>query len=579
MREGWRAHSLTGPTVLVYLGRAVYLSYFGLAERPFAITPDPRFLYLGDRHREGLSHLLYGMGAHGGFVQLTGEVGTGKTTLWRYVLQRLPPEVDVAVILNSRLTAIELLATVCDELRVEYPSGSASAKVLVDALYRYLLDAHARGRRTVLIIDEAQNLGADALEQVRMLTNLETPLEKLLQIILIGQPELAQLLEQKELRQVAQRITARYHLLPFTEQETRAYVLYRMQVAGQPERVFDDGALDEVHRRSGGIPRLINVVCDRALLGAYATRESRVDARLVRRAADEVFSSPTAPPAAPRPRWRPITAVLGAVVLTAAVLAFALHDGRLTRGLHWARRALLPGAGSPAVARATGATEGSEPRPAATTKRSDLVGVLASPSPSGGKAAAFARLYALWGVDFHEKNAAAPCDAGRPAGLRCFSGRGTWRVLRRLDLPAVIELVTPAGVKRQAAVTALDGERATLELGTERHVFPLTEIDRVWDGRFIVVWRAPAGVREPIAPGVRGPGVAWLRQRLAEVDRTPLPSKPSDVYDAELRRRVVAFQRSQSLDADGIVGEETLLRLTAVLDPRTPSLSPARPRG
>src|SRR5919201_4829908 len=238
--------------------RHMYASYFGLKEAPFSITPDPRYLYMSERHREALAHLLYGIGEGGGFVQLTGEVGTGKTTLCRCLLEQVPPHVDVALILNPRLTALELLGAVCDELRIPYPVDTTSTKTLVDLLYRYLLDAHGRGRRTVLIIDEAQDLSIDVLEQVRLLTNLETTREKLLQIILIGQPELITLLEREDLRQLAQRITARYHLEPFDAADTRAYIRHRLQIAGRTRGLFTEAAMRTVHAASRGIPRLIN---------------------------------------------------------------------------------------------------------------------------------------------------------------------------------------------------------------------------------------------------------------------------------------------------------------------------------
>src|SRR5512143_372585 len=236
----------------------MYTSFFGLQEKPFAITPDPRYLYLSARHAEALAHLLYGIGEGGGFVQLTGEVGTGKTTLCRCLLEQLPPEVDVALILNPKLTDVELLAAVCDELGITYPPGTESRKVLVDRLYQYLLDAHARGRRTVLILDEAQDLAPDVLEQIRLLTNLETSTRKLLQIILIGQPELIRVLAREDLRQLAQRVVARYHLHPFSAEDTRAYIRHRMEVAGQKGKIFSEAAMRRVHAASRGIPRLIN---------------------------------------------------------------------------------------------------------------------------------------------------------------------------------------------------------------------------------------------------------------------------------------------------------------------------------
>src|SRR5271157_261529 len=253
----------------------MYLSFFGLSEKPFAITPDPRYLFLSERHAEALAHLLYGINEAGGFIQLTGEVGTGKTTVVRSLLSRLPHHADVAVILNPRITPAEFLLTICEELGVTIGEPDrSSVKAMVDALNRKLLSAHAEGRRVIVIVDEAQNLSADVLEQVRLLTNLETATQKLLQIILIGQPELRELLDRNDLRQLAQRITGRYHLKPLSQEETLQYVRHRLRVAGASGEIFTPGALREVHRLSAGIPRVINVCCDRALLGAY-TRETR----------------------------------------------------------------------------------------------------------------------------------------------------------------------------------------------------------------------------------------------------------------------------------------------------------------
>src|SRR5262245_14026182 len=232
----------------VLTGAPLYLAHFRLNEAPFSTTPDQRFLYLSERHREGFAHLLYGVAERGGFVQLTGEVGTGKTTLCRYLLEHLPEHVDVALILNPTVNRLELLATICDELGIPYPAGTDSLKVLVDALYARMLDAHARGRRTVVIVDEAQHLSFDVLEQLRLLTNFETGTAKLLQIILVGQPELIERLSDTSVRQVAQRVAARFHLTPLDEQDTRAYVMHRLAMAGQSAMIFDAGGLRMVHR-------------------------------------------------------------------------------------------------------------------------------------------------------------------------------------------------------------------------------------------------------------------------------------------------------------------------------------------
>ena len=286
----------------------MYAAHFNLREPPFSIAPDPAFLYMSARHQEALGHLLYGTGQYGGFVQLTGEVGTGKTTIVRTLLSQKLGNVDVAMIHNPRQNELEFVASICDELGVAYPKPAESIKILVDALNEHLLRAHADGRRTVLIIDEAQNLDPKVLEQVRLLTNLETDKEKLLRIMLIGQPELIELLARPDLRQLASRITARYHLMPLTLAETTHYIIHRVQVAGGPADLFADAAMKRVHRYSHGIPRQINIICDRALLGAYAKGLRTVRPEIVDHAAAETLGSapagaPPALKAAPRTRF------------------------------------------------------------------------------------------------------------------------------------------------------------------------------------------------------------------------------------------------------------------------------------
>ena len=274
----------------------MYLAFFGIAEKPFAITPDPRYLYLGRHHADALAHLVYGINEAGGFIQLTGEVGTGKTTTIRSLLARAPKNAEIALIINPRLSPLDFLQTICEELGIGVPDGAQeSAKELIDLLNHYLLRAHAAGRRVVLIVDEAQNLSAEVLEQVRLLTNLETESQKLLQIILIGQPELRELLGRNDLRQLAQRITARFHLQPLAREDTIAYVRHRLRVAGASSEIFSRAALREVHRLSGGVPRVINIICDRALLGAYTEDQHQVSPALVRRAASEIFGERLAP--------------------------------------------------------------------------------------------------------------------------------------------------------------------------------------------------------------------------------------------------------------------------------------------
>lgn len=548
----------------------MYLSHFGLSEWPFSNTPDPRFVYLGPYHEEALAHLLYGVRQSGGFVQLTGEVGTGKTTICRYLLDKLPGDVDVALILNPMLTPEQLLATLCDELGVAYPPGASSRKVFVDALYQHLLATHSRGRRTVLIVDEAQNLSVEALEQLRLLTNLETTKHKLLQIILIGQPELIDMLRRRELRQLAQRITARYHLLPFGDRETFAYVRHRLSVAGRAGWLFEPAARRAVHRASRGVPRLINVICDRALLGAYGERRPRVDAKTVRRAAREIFDGGTLE-ARRRRRWP--WAAAAVFILLAVGVAGASFRG--ATGLLSAPDILGRAAGHGESAKPPSVPEATAP-PSGTPAPSvgpALASRLTAVDPPTERASAFASLFARWRQNVAKD--ADPCEAAARAGLQCLAAKGTWATVRRLDLPVVVKLVTPEGGQHWAAVVALDSEEAVVELGVVVFAARLSELDQLWDGSFELLWQPPPIGTPFVGPGMQGRAVQWLRQRLDALEGRTAGVDTLE-YDEALRNRVLAFQRSQSLDSDGIAGVETLARLSAVLDRRVPLLSSDR---
>src|SRR5579872_2992968 len=389
----------------------MYLAFFGLNEKPFSITPDPRYLYLSERHAEALAHLLYGINEAGGFVQLTGEVGTGKTTIVRSLLAQTPKNAEIALILNPRMTAPEFLLTICEELGIGVPdSATGSLKDLVDILSHYLLRAHGSGSRIVLVVDEAQNLAPEVLEQVRLLTNLETNTQKLLQIILIGQPELRELLDRNELRQLAQRITGRYHLNPLTHQETIAYVRHRLRVAGATSDIFTSYALSEVHRLSGGVPRVINVICDRALLGAYTQDRHRVTTSTVRRSATEVFGRRIAP------WWLPWTGVAATLIVllfgVIAVWRLAPWSGTASparapvdnpvvaaAAASAPSAALTPSAtATPAAANPKTATPAAaNTTTAAPAAASTLATLLHTHAAETGPDGAFNKLFALWG--------------------------------------------------------------------------------------------------------------------------------------------------------------------------------------
>jgi general secretion pathway protein A len=547
----------------------MYRSHFGLHELPFSITPDPRFLYMSARHREALAHLIYGVGQHGGFVQLTGEVGTGKTSVCRCLLEQLPSHVDLALVLNPRLSPVELLATVCDELRIPYPAGTTSAKELVDRLHRYLLEAHAGGRRTVLIVDEAQSLSPEVLEEVRLLTNLETTREKLLQVILIGQPELAAILDQPKLRQLAQRVTARYHLEPLSPAETRAYVRHRLAVAGRGRPVFTQAALRVLHRRSRGIPRLINAVADRALLGAYTRERPRVDAGTVRRAAAEVLGQP----ARPWQRWMRRAAAAVLATVTGGVGFVLLAPGEL--GWDEARQERPGGVSGPSLAGASPTAPGAGTAGELDRPPPRLVDVLRDPALPATKGDALTVLLGLWGVS--AAGGQPSCEAPPSESLECLAAVGTWQKLRRLDLPAALELAGPEGERRYGVLTGLTPSEATLRFGDRVVIALLAEVEPFWDGGFLVLWRPPPGAL-PVRRGARGPATDWLRQRLARANGEGVPIERGRPYDKALWERVVAFQQARSLEPDGVVGRETAILLKrAEWGPDAPRLSAGAP--
>ena len=560
----------------------MYTSFFGLIEKPFAITPDPRYLFLSERHAEALAHLLYGINESGGFIQLTGEVGTGKTTMVRALLSRVPQHADVAVILNPRLTATEFLLTICEELGLGLDEADrGSAKEMVDALNRRLLAAHAEGRRVIVIVDEAQNLSADVLEQVRLLTNLETPTQKLLQIILIGQEELRELLDRTELRQLAQRITGRYHLNPLSKEEAREYVRHRLRVAGAAGEIFTPGALSEIHRLSRGIPRVINVCCDRALLGAYTQETRRVTPSLVRRAAGEVYGRRFAPLWL---GWAAAGIVLaGIAVIVYAGMSLWRHPPALLRNSGAAAVAAQPPASvQPAGSQPAGAGQASG-APASVSRAPprpliSLSALLSDNAVSTGDAAAFRRLLSLWGTAMADDR--DPCGQAQKAGLACLDQRGSWAQVRALNRPAILTLTDDSGRRHRVVLSALDDNTATLDLGDHDVRVPLDDVSHDWFGEFTVVWKPKTPRTRELSLGMRGDEVRWLRRSLNALHGAASDPESDDLYDEALAIAVQNFQREHRLNVDGIAGLQTQVVLdTALADPGSPLLTQAAPRG
>ncbi|UXI68631.1 ExeA family protein [Tahibacter amnicola] len=527
----------------------MYLEQYGLKESPFSITPDPRYVFLSERHRDALAHLLYGIGkgGSGGFVQLTGEVGTGKTTLCRLLLEQLPENTRVALVLNPKVSPVELVETVCEELKLDIEGKRGSLKALVDTLNTFLLDAYAQGLRVVLIVDEAQNLSVESLEQVRLLTNLETPTQKLLQIILLGQPELRTLLERQDLRQLAQRITARYHLMPLDADECEAYVRHRMAVAGSRKLPFTRLGLRALYQRSGGVPRLINIIADRSLMAGFARETDAIGERLVDLAADETLPGHARYYVRRYGRW----AALGIAVASASAAAW------------WANRP-VPAPAPPVLAPVAPAATQADPS-------EELVAKL-----GGGAAtdlAAWTQLLSRWQVSSSEVSVAeaARCQPQIFPGFDCLRGRATLEQLARFDRPLLLELEA-GGKHGLALLRGISGDKVQLDFAGTSHTLDRSAVTRLWQGGFYATWRLPADVPGRLKQGDAGAGVAWVKGQLARLDGHGEGNFGPAYFDAALEERVRKLQVAYGLTADGIVGPETLFALAA-LSPEGPHLA------
>jgi len=576
---------------------SIYNDYFGLKESPFSIAPNPQYLYMSDRHREALAHLMYGIQGDGAFILLSGEVGTGKTTICRCLLEQIPAQVDTAFILNPKLTAAELLAAACDDLKIKYPKA-ATIKTLTDSINAYLLDAHAKDRRTVLIIDEAQNLSIEVLEQLRLLTNLETNQRKLLQIILLGQPELLTLLAQAELRQLSQRITARFHLDALNRDEISAYIKHRLVVAGAKGTFFTKQAIDRIYKISGGIPRVINLVCDRALLGTYSEGELQVTPKIVTKAATEVLGS------VPRRQvdWQLATmAATGGFLLVSVLLIYALF---------WVNNAPIEPQPSPlaSVQAESESTEnmsliGNANKPLSnlalridppqktsitlseTKETAQEIMPLVEPSTDESKESnldqqpsldeikghnrqnlALADLLGLWGVDLTDLTLAS-CNLAETVGLICLSSIAGLNEMNDLNRPAIINL------KGQwFTLERLTNNQALLRVDTQQYAIPSSEVLRAWNGNFTLFWRAPPGFRGSLSRGDRGAAVDYLVNRLAVINGMAPPLSPGYIFDTELESKVKQFQRTTGLTPDGIAGVKTWIKINDLDDIQTPAL-------
>ena len=544
----------------------MYERHFGLKQRPFSIAPDPRYLFMSERHREALAHLLYGVRGGGGFVLLTGDIGAGKTTVCRCFLGQLPERCNVAYIFNPKLTVEELLQAVCAEFHIPYRHegpGVPTVKDYVDALNEFLLRTHAVRQNNVLIIDEAQNLSAGVLEQLRLLTNLETNERKLLQIILIGQPELRAMLARPDMEQLAQRVIARYHLEALTEAETAHYVSHRLTVAGMRQaNPFDRRAMRRIYRYSRGVPRRINLLCDRALLGAYANSKAVVDGDILDKAAEEVLDAADLGQIR-RSRYER-AALVGVGLVVGAVLAGAVGLA-LDRGADSVPSAAAPAEAGPAVTTVPAAAAAAVP---ATTEP-----VAAAPEPAkpasfdlrtgygslvGAEREAWQQLARVWNIAPGNGDA---CLAAERQQVRCYrTGNATLALIRQLDRPGVLTLRDAANRPAYVMISGLSNDRAILNIDGVDHAVPLVVLADYWRGEFATFWRPPPSYAGPIVDGRAGAASQWLAQQLATAlgDTGPVGAR---LDDATLRGWIHRFQLAQGLPSDGSAGPITLMQL------------------
>lgn len=593
----------------------MYNTYFGFKEAPFSIAPDPRYLFMTEQHREALAHLVYGLNSEGGCILLTGEVGTGKTTVCRCLLEQIPEQSNIALVFNPKVTATELLETICDELGIGYPQGQNSVKTYIDRINAFLLQANAAGQKTVLIIDEAQNMDHTVLEQLRLLTNLETNQRKLLQIIILGQPELLDILAQENMRQLAQRITARFHLKPLSRFELKDYISHRLAVAGSSIQLFDEKAQQKLYQLSNGIPRIINIICDRALLGAYVENKGRVDLQTLNKAAKEVFGEHRQSKRK-QSQWPAyFSAAAGIAAVTA--LTFALTQSNLLKSFAGNVSDLL----EDQQINTAVPVEVAEPEPElevetltiaddvemetvtvadetivsetvnleamqqAETTTTDSIDVgtksetvsdfydLVFSTPRDSKIQAYTDLLNVWKRDYDPSSDGKACEFAKQDGLSCLHRQGNLRSLAILNRPAVLKLYDEQHNPAYIILTYLNDTDASLRKGDETINISTDVLNRYWLGEYTLLWQKPPYYNAAIQPGSQGPLVQWLDQQLVRIYGQNHVPTIHNTYNEELRSQVIKFQMSKGLIPDGVVGPHTFILLNSELDMKTPMLN------
>lgn len=588
----------------------MYNEYFGFKESPFSIAPDPRYLYMTTQHREALAHLVYGLNSDGGCILLTGEVGTGKTTICRCLLEQIPEKTNIALVLNPKISALELLETICDELNIHYPENNTSIKIFTDCINHFLIEHNAKNERTVLIIDEAQNLDSTVLEQLRLLTNLETEKRKLLQIIILGQPELLNILAKTDMRQLAQRITARYHLKPLSREEIKAYLNHRLAIAGQNIQIFPEQTITQLFKLSKGIPRLINIICDRALLGCYVENSIRVEKNILKKAANEV--SGELKKVQNKNAVNKNTFIVAGLLILILVVAGAFF-GALNNNNH-----VTPNTSNTDIAQAVTKADDRMPQAMTSLQETLLQNTAVQKNIEKNKStanetrknnhndddvltqynklllssyikenynspnknstlSAYQQLFRQWQLIYDTKLAKGACKQALTAGLRCLHKQGNLNSLRQHNRPAILKLFTSSGESAYLTLIALQGKQVTLSTGEETIQINTSTLDQHWLGQYTLLWRQPESYAKAAPPNTTGKLANWLLQSFSQIrdNSTANDKNPSlaPIGRDTLIETVKQFQMQQGLTADGVVGPVTVIHINTAIDPTIPVLN------
>ena len=553
---------------------SIYQQYFALNCEPFSIVPDPGCLYPSSQHRQAVAHLKYGLDREGGFVLLTGEVGTGKTTLTRTLLKRIPAHVRVAYVLNSTLEVTDVLASICQELSIDLPKSSKTSltKNCIDALNSDLITAHAEGKKTLVVIEEAQNLTPEVLEILRLLSNLETATHKLLHILLVGQPELLETLAQKDQRQLNQRVVARFHLLPLAKSDVANYVNHRLHHAGANRAIFESAAMTRLFKLTKGVPRLINLICHHALLAAYATGAKTVSAKLVKNAAKEIFDTQIVEKNSSR-KWLVALFIAGIFSL---LIAERYDSSQLNNPVEEAEiivdvEPVIPEQVQPLIEVVESEEILIEPLLQAVIPVSEPDVTQDSPSVLTNP---FADLFAAWSIEveplFSEEEVFALAEINNLGAEKLTDAENLQLVA--IDRPGIIWIKEDSGRLKSHLLMALDDDSVLLKTDSGDRRESLQWFNERWNGAYLFLWHSPSDIKSLRLGDKDSIALDWVQSQLQLIDSNYLPFITGGNYTEVIRNRVLDFQTLQGIRADGVVGRQTIMRLNQLADPNIPRL-------